>query len=101
MYKLFPLFASTCIDCICTVLVKKVGWDMCICRPSPSNQSFYMLIAAYQRGAGRPMMRGVMGLQISCSATMHLQNNVSNSCTMYAMYNMSYYVSVYMYMYIV
>jgi hypothetical protein len=25
---------------------------ICICRPSPSNQSFYRLIAGYQRGAG-------------------------------------------------
>ena len=25
---------------------------MYICRPSPSNQSFYRLIAGYQRGAG-------------------------------------------------
>jgi hypothetical protein len=43
-----------------------------ICRPSPSNQSFYRQIAGYQRGAGdhsksRPMMRGVMGLQNSRS----------------------------------
>ncbi len=26
--------------------------DMSLCRPSPSNQDFYRLIAGYQRGAG-------------------------------------------------
>jgi hypothetical protein len=26
--------------------------NTCICRPSPSNQSFYRQIAGYQRGAG-------------------------------------------------
>ena len=52
--------------------------------PSPSNQSFYRLIASYQRGVGDHRWandeRGVMGLQISYStligvlSTMHLMH---------------------------
>jgi hypothetical protein len=58
------------------------------CRPSPSNQRFYRVIAGYQRGAGdhrvyRPMMRGVMGLQIIMSnipVCMHACKPFINNC---------------------